>query len=126
MRIAVVDDSPGIGLVLTRYFARLGHRCEHVPDAATALEMLSTPPLPDVMLIDLMMPGMSGADLVREMRRRPDLAKVPVVLLSGYAPTAEELPPQGTFSAVLAKPFELEELRGVVEGAAAGRSALRG
>ena len=72
------------------------------------------------------MPGMSGADLVREMRRRPDLAKVPVVLLSGYAPTAEELPPQGTFSAVLAKPFELEELRGVVEGAAAGRSALRG
>ncbi len=125
MRIVLVDDSPGIGLVLTRYFARAGHDCEHLLDALAALDRLESPPLPDVMLVDLMMPGMSGSELVLELQRRPELTKVPVVLLSGYAATGEELPPQGSYRAVVVKPFELEELGRVVEEVAAGAADWR-
>ncbi len=117
MRILVVDDSAGIGLVLTRYFERADHICEHLLDAAAALERLESPPLPDVVLVDLVMPGMSGRDLVTQMRGRPGTRDLPVVLLSGYAANEDDLPPAGTYRAVVAKPFDLEELSAVLVAA---------
>jgi len=124
MRILVVDDSAGIGLVLTRYFERADHLCEHLLDAAAALQRLESPPLPDVVLVDLVMPGMSGREFVTEMRRRPGMRELPVVLLSGYAANTDDLPPAGSYHAVLGKPFDLQELSAVLV-AATSQSARR-
>lgn len=125
MRILVVDDSAGIGLVLTRYFERADHLCEHLLDAATALQRLESPPLPDVVLVDLVMPGMSGREFVAEMRRRPGMRELPVVLLSGYAANTDDLPPAGSYHAVVAKPFDLQELSAVLVAATSDSARRR-
>lgn len=123
MRILVVDDSAGIGLVLGRYFQRAGHVCEHLLDAAAALDRLQALPLPDVILVDLVMPGMSGRELVAAMQSQPRLRELPVVLVSGYTAASEELPPAGSYHAVVAKPFDLAELVRQLETAVSDQAA---
>ncbi len=119
MRILVVDDAPGIGLVLGRYFERAGHQCEHLTDAFAALESLAHGPRPDVILIDLIMPRMGGRDLVLRLQELPETKGIAVVLASGYEAGQADLPPAGSFRAVVGKPFDLPELLRELELAAA-------
>lgn len=114
----MVDDAVGIGLVLRRHFERQGHTCEHIASGEAALARLDRAPRPDVALIDLVMPGMSGRELVAAVRERPGLADLPMIILSGYGAVAQELPPPGTYQAVVAKPFDLKELDGVLSSVA--------
>ena len=119
MRMLVVDDAPGIGLVLRRYFERAGHQCEHLTDGYAALERLEHEPRPDVILIDLMMPRMGGRDLVLRLQERPETRGIAVVLASGYDAGPFDLPPAGSFRGVVCKPFDLPDLLRQLEQAAA-------
>jgi signal transduction histidine kinase/ActR/RegA family two-component response regulator len=81
------------------------------PDGRSGLEKaLST--RPDLILSDVMMPGLSGADLLRELRRHPELANVPVMLLTAKADEdfRVKVLGQGAQDYML-KPFSLDELR---------------
>jgi CheY-like chemotaxis protein len=70
-----------------------------------------------VIFVDLLMPGLSGQELVCELQHHPDLGRVPVVLMSGFEAAEEDLPPSGSYQAILVKPFELQELDAVLEAA---------
>jgi PAS domain S-box-containing protein len=89
-RLLVVDDDP-IQLKLTRlHFSHLGFDVSVAGGASDALVAARAHP-PDVVLSDVFMPGTDGFDLCLEIRRDPDLAHVPVVLLSGqYGSEADE------------------------------------
>jgi CheY-like chemotaxis protein len=79
------------------------------------LQRLESGPAPDLILLDLMMPVMDGWQFLREQRRRPTLAAVPVALLSGerdLAHRAGELHVAG----YIRKPFDLDELLAIVVG----------
>src|ERR1700722_18780868 len=80
-KILVVEDEEGLREILKASLGRLGHQVRACGSAERALESLATYE-PDVVLTDLRLPGMSGEDLLRRLKRlKPTL---PVVVLSGF------------------------------------------
>jgi CheY-like chemotaxis protein len=69
-----------------------------------------------VVLVDMVMPGMSGPELGAAVRRDPRLAHLKLALVTGLTPAREALP----VDAVLGKPFGVADLLGVVERLLAG------
>ena len=81
-RILVVDDDPGIGLMLTKALARHGFVVDTATSADEALEKSENASY-DAALVDLVMPGRDGKDLADTLRRR--FPGLPIGLLTGYA-----------------------------------------
>ncbi len=110
-RILVVDDNDALRENLTEALELEGYAVEAVASGQAALAALARDPLPGVVLIDMLMPGMSGRELVTALRRDPRLARLKVALVSGLTPTRDPLP----VDAVLGKPFGVADLLAVVE-----------
>jgi DNA-binding response OmpR family regulator len=85
-RVLVVDDEPGVREVVSAYLTRDGHRVTTAQDAAGARAGFATHP--DLVVLDVMLPGTSGLDLLAELRRTSD---VPVILLTARAEEADRL-----------------------------------
>ena len=76
--VLVVDDDRTVSDVVARYLLREGHQVEAVADGVVALERASVRP-PDLVVLDLMLPGMSGLEVCRRIR---DIAPIPVIMLT--------------------------------------------
>jgi CheY-like chemotaxis protein len=108
-RLLVVDDEPAIRALIE---ASLSPEVEvsTAADGFGALESLRSFH-PDLILLDVGLPGMSGPDVLRRIRANVDLCNTPVVFLTGLEP------PEGTrANGVLTKPFTPDVLRRVVNG----------
>jgi two-component system phosphate regulon response regulator PhoB len=79
--ILVVDDDPGVQLLISVNLLQAGHIVKAAPDAERAVTMLRTE-LPDLMLVDWMMPGMSGIDLTRLVRSEIRTSNIPIIMLT--------------------------------------------
>jgi CheY-like chemotaxis protein len=112
-RILVVDDEPAIRESVAECLEAEGYPVQAIGRAADALEWLRREPAA-LVLVDLVMPGMNGAELVERIRADTDpaLRAVPVVLMTAAIPgaTEREVPADG----ILRKPFELGELLATV------------
>lgn len=80
-RILVVDDQPANRRVVSALLSRHGYEVLTAAQGGEALAM-ATAQLPDLMLLDMMMPGMDGFALLGEIKQRPELLRVPVVFLT--------------------------------------------
>ncbi len=83
-------------------------------DGTSGLELARTQK-PDLIVSDVMMPGMTGFDLVREIRRDPEIAQIPVILLTALGEVEHRI--EGVSrgaDAYLTKPFQPKELRSIV------------
>ena len=81
VRIALVEDEPDIAEVLQYNLAKEGFEVEIHGRGDAALENLRRRP-PDLLLLDLMLPGMDGLELTRLLKRDPATARVPLVMLT--------------------------------------------
>jgi CheY-like chemotaxis protein len=117
-RVLIVDDEPSIRELLRDFLTGEGY--EALP-VATGRDALKAVPAfrPDVILIDMVMPGLSGADVLIALRRVGVI--VPVILLSGYPLVAGE-----AFFGVLRKPFTLRMAGDLVAAAVRHRRTLEG
>jgi len=107
-RILVVDDQEIVRVALLRILRKHGFTCLESPNAATTLEMLETEPI-ELVLCDIMMPGMSGLSLVKSVGHRiPDIAFVMVSSMDN-AETAMECLRHGAYGYVL-KPFKTNDI----------------
>ena len=88
-----------------------GYRPVPAGNGRAALKMIAAEK-PDLVLTDVMMPYMSGYDLVSALRRLPEGKALPTVLMSAIDPQQH---PEGSWDRVLAKPFTLEILLETVE-----------
>ena len=77
-RVLVVDDDRTVSDVVERYLTREGYQVETVGDGLQALERATARP-PDLLVLDLMLPGMSGLDVCRRIR---EIAPIPVIMLT--------------------------------------------
>jgi len=77
-RVLVVDDDPTVAEVVSRYLERDGHAVETVGDGRAALDSALACP-PDLVVLDLMLPGVDGLEVCRQLRA---LAPVPVIMLT--------------------------------------------
>jgi PAS domain S-box-containing protein len=105
-RVLIVEDEAQVREVAARFLRRAGYDVVTAPDAATALEVLTSAGLFDLVLTDSTMPGMPGEDLAIEIARiQPGL---PVILMSGYRDPAR--PPTPGAAAFIQKPFTMPTL----------------
>jgi len=89
-RILVVDDEPGIVKLVTSLLVGKGYEVCSAGDGESALQQIAQVK-PDLVLLDVMLPGMDGSAVAEELERRPWTAQLPVVFLTslvGYNETA--------------------------------------
>ena len=109
-RIMIADDNADVRDYLSRVLGG-GYQITTVSDGRGALAQIQQNP-PDLVLADVMMPGLNGIDLVQAIRKEPGIATLPVILLSARA--GEEARLEGLRSGAddyLVKPFSARELQ---------------
>jgi len=113
--ILIVDDEEMMGFVLSGVFEDAGYTVRSASDGETALRLLGEQ-LPDVMLLDIIMPGLSGLDVLRRLKSIDE--SIPVVLMTAMAGVtgAVEAMRSGAYD-YIAKPFRNEDLLRTVENA---------
>jgi class 3 adenylate cyclase/CheY-like chemotaxis protein len=80
-RVLVVDDNPSIRDLLSRRLTHAGHQVTTTADGAAALGLVAADP-PDLVLLDIMMPGMSGFEVLCRLKADPGTEQVPVIMIS--------------------------------------------
>ncbi|MGQ0615456.1 MAG: response regulator [Acidimicrobiia bacterium] len=106
-RVLVVDDDATVAEVVCRYLEREGFEVESVGDGAVALERALASP-PDLVVLDLMLPGMDGLEVCRRLRA---LAPVPVIMLTARGEEADRvIGLELGADDYVAKPFSAKEL----------------
>jgi two-component system phosphate regulon response regulator PhoB len=80
-RILVVDDEPDITALVAYHLAKEGYRVATASNGAEALKAAAEA-APDLIILDLMLPGASGYDVLQELRRKPETRDVGVILLT--------------------------------------------
>lgn len=80
-RILVVDDEPDITALVAYHLAKEGYRVATASSGAEALKSAAEGS-PDLVILDLMLPGASGYDVLQELRRKPETKDVGVILLT--------------------------------------------
>jgi DNA-binding response OmpR family regulator len=81
-RILVVDDDPELLQLVRVLLSRIGVEVITVENATQAAQMLRTPPLPDLLILDLMLPDVSGVEFLGQMRAKAAFDGIPVLVLS--------------------------------------------
>ena len=112
--ILVVDDDPEIVTMLSTRLSKRGYKVSTASDGHKAIEFAKRE-LPDVVLLDVMMPGKSGWEVARALKQDPVTANVKIVMVSAIGEKTNEItaPIYGA-DAHVDKPFEFEELEGVI------------
>jgi CheY-like chemotaxis protein len=119
-RALVVDDEASIRFVVSSALAERGWEVEVVDDGVAVEDALQNQRF-DLVVLDLLMPGMNGFEVLRQMRSMPAAgsktqAPVRVIALSGKAgDEGLDFAKRIGADAVLSKPFDLEELWSVIE-----------
>jgi DNA-binding response OmpR family regulator len=124
-RVFVLDDDPAMVEAVMAVLGHDGFEVDGTSDAAAALRgLLRTPP--DLVVLDVNMPGLSGWEICDILRRQPATAAVPVLFLTGRGEVADRITAMqvgGTDH--LTKPFRAEDLRARAR-ALTGRPAAKG
>lgn len=111
--VLVVEDDADIRQVMLEALQGAGYQAEAVSGGAQALERLRAGAPPQLILLDSNMAGMSGAAFREAQLKDADLARIPVLLMSGAASLSEQAKAMRVDS--LRKPFRLAELIAAVE-----------
>ena len=119
-RILLVEDDTGIRESVAEVLELEGYQVSAVSNGSDALAWLAREVPPDVLLVDLVMPVMSGGELLARVKADPRLAAVPAVLMTAAMPSARS--PVPAVDAFLPKPFELDALLEVVARLARARA----
>ncbi|MBN1239187.1 MAG: response regulator [Gammaproteobacteria bacterium] len=107
-RLLIVEDDHDTRRLLQELLQVEGFEVQTASDGREALNVLNRSPAPDIILLDLMMPYMTGWEVVAEVRKVQRLAGIPIVVISSLADKRAHLP-----SGVVAipKPFRMLEIK---------------
>jgi PAS domain S-box-containing protein len=114
-RVLVVEDNPDGLEMLVSLLQALGHRVSWAPDGPEALRQAQAL-RPQLVLLDLGLPGMDGYEVARRLRADPVLCRAAIVAVTGWgAESDRRRTAEAGFDAHLTKPVEPDALRTVVE-----------
>jgi CheY-like chemotaxis protein len=120
--ILVVDDNAENRKLILVILAASGHELRTANDAAEALSSMEQS-APDLLLLDLQLPGMDGLTLTRLLKASPHMRHIPIVAVTAYAMKGDEMKARDAgCDGYLIKPFDKRVLRDLVKsylGAAA-------
>jgi CheY-like chemotaxis protein len=121
--VLVADDEFDLTRTLRAILEGEGYRVETCDDGRQVLESLQGPK-PDLVLLDVMMPALSGLDVLRHLKQTPGLDGIPVVLMSSVPPKVRR--EDYRWDAFLRKPFTIEALLEVVRARSGGAGTSPG
>ncbi len=116
-RILVVDDEPDLLLLLEEHLTQEGYT---VITATTGMQAISKAreEQPDIILLDVMMPGVSGFDVCNILQDFPETAAIPIIFLTAVAETKRKVMGLNLGADdYITKPFDLHELAARVQAA---------
>lgn len=114
LRFLVVDDNEDIRDVFCRLVERAGHVASTAYDGQDAVETLERERF-DVMLLDLTMPRMTGVEVVRWLRDRPDVAPaLRIVVISAWAGENRAVLQELGITTVMQKPLRIQQLTDLI------------
>jgi two-component system phosphate regulon response regulator PhoB len=87
--ILVVDDDPALQKLVVLLLERAGYETQSALNATEAAAHLRKTPLPDLMVLDLMLPEISGIDFLKQLRAKSMFDELPVIILSALADPAQ-------------------------------------
>ena len=106
-RVLIIEDDPNVAEVVARYLQREGYRVDTIADGAAGLQAALNDP-PDLVVLDLMLPSLSGLEVCRRLR---DAAPVPVIMLTARGEEADRITGlELGADDYVAKPFSPREL----------------
>ena len=122
--VLVADDEPGMLALVSRHLTRLGYRVLEASDGDQTLA-LARAELPDLVVLDVMMPGPGGWEVCKKIREDVSLAHTAVVIVTGIGETLNDMTsPLYGADEFLDKPFELAALDAKIASALAKRGRL--
>ncbi|MBH96333.1 MAG: phosphate regulon transcriptional regulatory protein PhoB [Gammaproteobacteria bacterium] len=107
--VLIVDDESSIREMLAIALEMAGFKTVQAENAASALKQIASR-LPDLMIVDWMMPNVSGLELCRRLRRNPDTASIPLILLTARVEEGAKITGLEVADDYITKPFSLREL----------------
>ena len=122
MKILLVDDYVDALEALSLYLVALGFQVATASDGLKGLE-LALVFRPDVIVLDVQMPGLSGLELAAVLKNNPETAGTPLIALSGRSRVTESADMREAFTSVLSKPCEPEALIAEIHRVAGTTSA---
>ena len=112
-RVLIADDDQSIRTLLSRIVRREGFDADSVSDGGQAIDKLREHPY-SVILLDLMMPRVSGFETIEYLKQHPPAIKPVVLVITAYADQTFKRVDASIVAGVLRKPFEVDELGGIV------------
>jgi twitching motility two-component system response regulator PilH len=88
-RVLIIDDSPTIAIALRKMLGSVGFVPLHAPDAEQGVAMAQKE-LPDLIFLDIVLPGMNGFAALRALRRDTQQRQIPVIMMSGNEKASEQ------------------------------------
>lgn len=120
--VLIVEDEEDAADLFAEMMRVSGFRVLKTLKSAPALTMM-TAEKPDIVLLDIMMPEISGIDILRQMRRDPELANIPVIVVTAKGMPADiKNGMEAGASTYLTKPVGYLELKEAVERTLAGKA----
>lgn len=111
-RVLLIEDEKSIQQMMRDVLEINGYEVHSAGNGREGIDMLTQlEPLPSVILLDLMMPGMNGWQFLDHQRNDPRLKHIPVVVCSAYKESAKSIRP----AAIVDKPVQLKCLLGAVQ-----------
>ena len=120
-KILVVDDDPEISSLVEYTLESLGHTVKVCDNGREVLDTLRSFK-PDMMVLDVMLPGIDGYSLASQISEDPDLNKMPIVVLSALEPSRTMFQRFSQVAAFLTKPFNTDDLMEAVKSALAKKA----
>jgi CheY-like chemotaxis protein len=120
----VVDDSTLIRRSVARFLVERGYTVETACNGLEAIELLERS-TPELIVVDLVMPKMSGSEFIREVRYRPHLSKVLIILVAGRKNSSSAAPPAGADHIVYKDVDLVEQLKLAFDKLGPGRVAFK-
>jgi CheY-like chemotaxis protein len=115
--VLIVEDEADAAELFAEMMRVSGFRVLKTSSSRPALSLITTE-RPDIIILDIMMPDISGLDILRQMRQDPDLANIPVVVVSAKSLPADiRIGMEAGASTYLTKPVGFLELKEAVEHA---------
>ena len=103
----IVEDDPDIGTIFSVALKMAGFQPELIDSGAKAVAWLAAK-VPDLVVLDVRLPHVSGVEILRQIRADPRLAKTPVIVTTAYPESAAFLQEQADL--VLIKPIDISQL----------------
>ena len=115
--VLIIEDEEDAADMFAEMMRVSGYRVLKTSSSTPALTLMATEK-PDVVILDIMMPEISGLDILRQMRQDPGLAKIPVVVVSAKSLPADiKIGMEAGASTYLTKPVGFTEVKDAIERA---------